>query len=171
MATTAVRVSLEEYMNTAYEPDCDYVEGILEERNVGRQKHSRTQALLLVKLLSSEAERGYSTLPEQRVQVARSRVRIPDICLIPADDKDEVTQRPPALWIEILSPEDRWSRIQVRIEDALAFGVPTIWIVDPYSREAWIARRQHGSIPVTDGLLRCTAPNIEIPLAEILPEE
>ena len=171
MATTAVRVSLDEYMNTTYEPDCDYVEGILEERNVGKQKHSMTQALLLARLVLGQRGAGYKALPEQRVQVSRSRVRIPDICLIGADDKDEVTQRPPALWIEILSPEDRWSRIQIRIEDALAFGVPTVWIVDPYSRQAWIATREHGAAPVPDGLLRCSAPNLEIPLAEVLPEE
>jgi hypothetical protein len=32
----ATRVSLEEYLSTDYEPDCDYVDGVLEERNVGR---------------------------------------------------------------------------------------------------------------------------------------
>ncbi len=171
MATAAVHVSLAEYMNTDYEPDCDYVDGVLEERNVGKRKHSRTQTLLSNWLFDRESLHGYPVLVEQRVQVSRSRVRIPDICLVARDDNDEVTQRPPVLWIEILSPEDRWSRIQARLNDALAFGVGTIWIIDPYSREAWIATREHGAIAVEDGTLRCSNPNLEVPLVEILPED
>jgi hypothetical protein len=30
---TATRVTLEEYLNTEYEPHCEYVDGVLEERN------------------------------------------------------------------------------------------------------------------------------------------
>jgi len=171
MATTAVHVSLAEYMNTAYEPDCDYVDGAVEERHVGKQRHSMAQGLLLAQLFSSQRRHGYKVLPEQRVQISRSRVRIPDICLVARNDNDEVIQRPPALWIEILSPEDRWGRIQSRLNDALAFGVPTIWIIDPYSREAWIAAPEHGTAPVEDGILRCETPKLEISLVEILPEE
>ena len=37
MATT--QVSLEEYLRTHYEPDCDYVDGELEERNTGELEH------------------------------------------------------------------------------------------------------------------------------------
>ena len=36
-------VSLEEYLTTAYEPDCDFVDGDLEERNLGEWDHSRLQ--------------------------------------------------------------------------------------------------------------------------------
>jgi Uma2 family endonuclease len=41
--------------------------------------------------------------------------------------------------IEILSPEDRLSRFQVRIDDYLALGVENIWIFDPDTRRAWTA--------------------------------
>lgn len=59
MATTpAARVSLEEYLNTNYEPDCDYVDGTLEDRNVGKQKHSQTQALLTAWLIVQAARHG-----------------------------------------------------------------------------------------------------------------
>ncbi len=171
MATTAVHVSLAEYMNTAYEPDCDYVDGVVEERSVGKRKHSRTQTLLAAWLFSREGVHGCRVLTEQRVQISRSRVRIPDVCLAVRDDNGEVLRRPPALWIEILSPQDRWGRIQSRLNDALGFGVPTVWIVDPYSREAWIATPGHGTVAVEDGILRCSNPNLEVGLAEILPED
>jgi Uma2 family endonuclease len=167
--STAVHVSLEEYMTTDYEPDCEYVDGILETRNVGKNRHSRTQSLLAVWLGSREAEHRHKVMIEQRVRVARSRVRIPDICLISADDSDEVTEKPPALCVEILSPEDRWNRVQERLTDFLNFGVPTIWIVDPYAREAWIATSGAVVTRIEDGRLRCAGLNLEVALTEILP--
>ena len=93
------------------------------------------------------------------------------MCLLAPSDKDEVTQHPPLLWIEILSPEDRWNRIQTRLNDALNFGVQTIWIIDPYSKEAWIATPEHGTTAVEDRILRCSEPALEVPITEILPED
>jgi hypothetical protein len=44
---TATLVSVSEYLLTDYSPDCDYVDGEVQERNCGEQDHSRTQALLI----------------------------------------------------------------------------------------------------------------------------
>src|ERR1700730_10790054 len=41
MATTAV--TIQEYLSTTYEPDCDYVDGEIQERNLGTFDHSRLQ--------------------------------------------------------------------------------------------------------------------------------
>ena len=168
MAT--VLVSLEEYLNTDYEPDCDYVDGVVEERNVGKKRHARTQSRLAGWLIAREQQHGYHMLVEQRVKVAGTRVRVPDICLVEASDRDEVIQMPPLLCVEVLSPEDRWKRVEVRINDYLAFGVPTVWIIDPYSSRAWIATSA-GAAEVNDSVLRCANLNLEIALADILPEE
>jgi Uma2 family endonuclease len=169
--STAVHISLEQYLNTDYEPDCEYVDGTIEERNVGKNRHSRTQGLLTIWLGSREKEHGYKVMVEQRVKISGSRVRIPDICLVDARDTDEVIQTPPALCVEILSPDDRWDRIQERLTDFLSFGVPTIWIINPYTKQAWIAT-PHGPVtPVQDGKLRCAALKLETELNEILPAE
>ncbi len=61
--------------------------------------------------------------------------------------------------------------MQDRLTDFLSFGVPTIWIVDPYTKEAWIAIPGVPVTPVEDGKLRCTHLNLEVGLNEILPEE
>jgi len=169
--STAIHISLEEYLSTEYEPDCDYVDGAIEERNVGKNRHSRTQGLLTTWLGSREKEHGYKVLVEQRVKVSRSRVRIPDICLVDAHDTDEVIQNPPVLCVEILSPDDRWDRIQERLTDFLSFGVRTIWIINPYTREAWIATPDAPVAPAADGKLRCPALKLETELNEVLPAE
>ena len=93
MATPpAAHISLEEYLNTEYEPDCEYVDGILEDRNVGKQKHSQTQALLTAWLIAQASRHGKKTLTEQRVRLSPTSVRIPDVCLIDRDDNDEVVR-------------------------------------------------------------------------------
>ena len=169
--STIAHVSLEEYLNTDYEPDCDYVDGVLEERNVGKHRHSETQSLIIAILFAQESRHAYRVMTAQRVQVSPTRVRIPDVCLIPRDDRDEITQRPPLLWIEILSPDDRFRRVLGRLEDCLRFGVPMIWIIDPYSKEAWVLTPEAPVTQVQDGVLRCAKPGLEICLADILPEE
>jgi Uma2 family endonuclease len=168
--SAAVQISLGEYLSNRYEPDCDYVDGFLEERNVGLRRHSRTQALVACWLANREREHRHEALIAQRVKVSPTRVRIPDICLVAADDRDELTQKPPALWIEIVSPDDRWGRIQTRVADCINFGVPMIWIVDPYTKQAWMMTLATGATPVTDGILRHAELDLEVPVAEILAE-
>jgi hypothetical protein len=38
-------VSMEEYLSSSYEPDCDYVDGVLEERNLGEYDHGNLQTI------------------------------------------------------------------------------------------------------------------------------
>ena len=47
MATAPGLIPIEEYMHTSYSPDCEYIDGIIVERNVGLGRHSFTQARLL----------------------------------------------------------------------------------------------------------------------------
>jgi len=165
------QISLNEYLSNTYEPDCDYVDGVLEERNVGLRRHSRAQTLLTCWLGVREQQHKHSVLIEQRVKISTTRVRVPDICLVAPDNVDEVIQKPPALWIEIVSPDDRWSRIQIRLTDCLDFGVPMIWIVDPYTKKAWTMMRATGVLPAADGILRDPELRLDVPLQEILPED
>ena len=43
---------------------------------------------------------------------------------------------PRLLVVEVISPEDTYSDIQVRVQDYLGMGVKTVWIVDPWTRTA-----------------------------------
>lgn len=164
------QVSLDEYRKTDYEPECEYVDGALEERYVSKKRHSRTHIRLAQWLASREIEHHHVVLIAQRVQVSPSRVRVPDICLVVPGDHDEITQTPPVIWVEILSPEDSWSRVQSKLQDCQDFGVKNIWIIDPYSNQAWIATPTSAAALVRDGRLRCKEPRLEVALEEILPK-
>ena len=159
-------VSLEEYMASAYEPECDFVDGSLEERNVGEWDHSRLQLKIGAYLLAHYEAQGMRAATELRVRVAPGRVRIPDLCLFLEDPQQRVPNTPPFLCIEILPPEDRMSRVEVRINDFPTLGVNTVWVLYPETRQAYPATAAEGMREVKTGVLRTESPVIEMPLAQ-----
>jgi Uma2 family endonuclease len=143
---SAVQVSVGEYLRTNYRPDREFIDGEVRERNVGKWEHARIQLLLGHWFAGREALWNILTATEQRVRVSGSRVRIPDIIVVRAEQQPDVTVEPPLLVVEILSPDDTYSDTQERAEDYFAMGVPTVWIIDPKTRtgrmctrNAWIS--------------------------------
>ncbi|HYL75599.1 MAG TPA: Uma2 family endonuclease [Bryobacteraceae bacterium] len=163
----ATLVPVEEYLSTSYDPDCDYVDGQIVERNLGEKPHSRIQRKLLVYLDNRSKEFGIEALPEQRVQVSRTRFRVPDVTvlLLPQDD-DPIITSPPHLCIEILSRKDTMEDMQERIEDYLRFGVKNIWIISPRLQKAYVATAT-GTTEATSGKLETKDPVIGIPLSAV----
>jgi len=160
-------ISIEEYLASDYEPDCDYVDGQLEERNVGKLTHGRVQVRIAAYFFANYEKDGAIVSTEQRIQVTPTRVRIPDVCFMLSHPGEEVLTKPPFLCIEILSPDDRMSRVQVRINDFLAMGVPYVWVLDPATRQAYVATAAEGLREVKTGVLRTENPALELPLAEM----
>ncbi|HXK06222.1 MAG TPA: Uma2 family endonuclease [Verrucomicrobiae bacterium] len=167
MSTVPLTVPVEEYLSTSYDPDCDYVDGELVDRNVGEKDHGKVQQEVLFFLRQRRRELGIFVIQEQRVRISANRYRVPDVCVIVGPEPDEqVFTQPPFLCIEVLSPEDRMSRMQERIADYLAFGVRYVWVIDPSTRKAWIYTPGQAR-EVADGMLRTENPDITVPLAEI----
>ena len=161
-------ISVEEYLTTSYRPDCDYVDGQVEERNLGELDHSWLQAVLIAYFFARRKQWGISVLPEQRVQVKPARFRIPDVCVIlGGKPAEQILTKPPFLCIEILSPEDRMTRVGQRVDDYLAMGVAYVWVLDPATRQAYAATAAEGLREVKGGVLRTENPALEVPLAEI----
>jgi Uma2 family endonuclease len=137
MATTPTLLSIDEYLRTSFHPDADYVDGEIEERNLGEYEHARLQWLIGAFFAPKEKLWGIRGVVEQRIRVSPRRVRIADIALLRADaPREKVTQTPPLVCIEILSPEDRVPRAHLVLADYLAMGVQNIWLIDPIRRNA-----------------------------------
>jgi Uma2 family endonuclease len=160
-------ISVEEYLRTSYRPDCEYVDGEVVERNVGEKSHAKRQKAILLYLSAREKELGIWVIQEQRVQVSAKRFRIPDICVTLGEPNEEIFRQPPFICIEILSPEDRWPRIQQHIDDYLAMGVPYVWVLDPSNKAAYSATPSEKTQQVTGGALKTQNPSVELPLSEI----
>jgi Uma2 family endonuclease len=162
-------VSVEEYLTTSYRPDRDYLDGRLLERNAGEWDHSKLQMIVSAYLYNRRQELGIHVVPEQRVQVARTRFRVPDVCVVSGTEPTEqILTSPPFLCVEILSKDDRMSEMQERIDDYLSFGVRYVWLIDPRTKRAHVHTSQ-GSHEVRDAL-RTEDPRITIPLEELFPK-
>jgi Uma2 family endonuclease len=113
MSALPTLVSVDEYLHTAYRPDCDYVDGVVVERNVGEKSHAKLQQEILFYLRQRREQWGLFVIQEQRIQVSATRYRVPDVCVVAGPEPaEEIFTQPPFLCIEILSPEDRMGRMQ-----------------------------------------------------------
>jgi len=163
-------LTIEEYLRTAYHPDCEFVDGVLEEKNMGEREHSMLQMALGAWFFNHRKEWNIVVMSEQRTRVSESRVRLPDICLVSRDAPHErVTLTPPILAVEILSPEDRMNRIMKRMDDFVAMGVKDVWLIDPVEREAFTYSKD-GLRIIDGGRLEIPGTPIYVDLAEIFLE-
>jgi len=162
----ATQVAVSTYLTTLYHPDCDYVDGVLEERNVGEKDHSKLQMAIAAYLYARRKELGIQVFPEQRIQVTPSLFRVPDICVTVVEPEEQVLTNPPFLCVEILSPEDRASRILKKVNDYLRIGVKFVWTIDPESHDA-IVYHQQGTSPAKDGLLWTADPDVQVRIADL----
>ncbi len=161
-------ISVREYLSTSYDPDCDYVDGVVVERNVGEFDHARLQIAIAAYLYARRKELGIIVVPEQRVQVSPTRFRVPDVCvLLGTTPPGQIFTEPPFMCIEILSPEDRMSAMRERVDDYLRMGVPFVWILDPGTRKAW---RCTSDALQQVGQLRTENPEIVVPLEALFEE-
>jgi len=161
-------VSLEEYLSSSYEPDCDYVDGVLEERNLGEWNHSNLQTTISAYLKYRARKWNVRVAVELRIRVSATRVRVPDICVFLRDQEiEQVPTKPPLVCIEVLSPEDRWPRVEKRIADFLAMGVERVWVFDPKKSEVFEYTKT-GRRRVMEDLLE--APPVSIRISELIAE-
>ncbi len=164
---TATLIPVSEYLRTTYRPDCDYIEGELKERNFGERPHARMQLIVGTIFENHSASWQVIAMTEQRVQVNPSRYRIPDICVVRASDPaDAIVVVPPLLCIEIVSSEDRFSRLQERVNDFASMGVQNIWVLDPWERTGYYASTRGFTQP-EDGTLCIQGTPIFINLAKL----
>jgi Uma2 family endonuclease len=163
MATSTL-VPVSEYLATAYRPDCDYVDGQVQERNLGELDHSDLQRQLILLLANAKEIR---VNPELRVQVSANRFRVPDLCVMLADaPREQVVRSAPLLCIEILSPEDTLSRMVERVHDFLNMGVRQVWIFDPRLRSAMVCEGA-AMVEHTAGQLMLPGTQVTVDLAEV----
>jgi Uma2 family endonuclease len=163
-------VTAEEYLTSTYRPDCEYVNGHLLERNVGRKPHSHTQTFVLAWLWNRRHEFGCEPYVEQRIRVAVDRFRVPDVVVVRTPSPDEeVFTEPPYLCVEVMSPDDTMSSLQDRLDDYIGFGVANIWVIDPWKGHGWRIDTT-GWHTVLDGFLRTVDGRIALPLGEVLPQ-
>ena len=130
MATT--QISVEEYLRTTSDPDCEYVHGVIKERAVGELDHASWQDALLHWFREHRLAWNIRVYPELRVQVAADNYRIPDVTVLSRSaPREQVVTEPPLAVFEILSPTDRMTDVLEKLADYQQMGIPAIWVIEP----------------------------------------
>jgi Uma2 family endonuclease len=167
---TATLIPVEEYLKTNYDPDREYVDGEVVERNLGEKTYSIIQGNLIYYFRLHRDEWGIRAYPEQRVQVSRTRFRIPDVTVVKLpQEQGEIFTNPPHLCIEILSKDDTMQYMLEKIDDYLNFGVPYVWIISPWNGKGSVVTSE-GMFEAKSGFFETKDPAISVPLAVLFEE-
>ena len=131
-------ISVEEYLSTFYEHDCEYVDGKIEDRDLGEFEHAYVQGLLVTLFNNHRDDWGVYALPEQRVQTQKTHFRVPDVTTLrEGTPRESILTRPPLLVIEVQSPDIPLRKTAEKSTKYLSFGIEHVWVVDPYARVAY----------------------------------
>ncbi len=169
MAASAVVpfVSVEEYLHSDPQPDMDYVDGTMEERNLGELEHSSLQRFLITLFYQKRKEWQIDAYPELRVQVAATRYRVPDVCVMPLNwEKTPIVREAPLLCLEVKSEGFTLKKERTRAQDYLRMGVREVWLFEPQTRMAHIMRGEE-MIEQREGMLKLAGTGIELDLAAL----
>lgn len=160
-------VSVEEYLSTVYEPDCEYEDGVVVERNLGEFEHAFLQTILATLFTNQMDCWGVFGLTEQRVNIGARQYRVPDVCVLALDaPKEEILTRPPLIVVEILSPEDTVRRAAKKAAEYTEFGIQHVWVIDPHARVAYRGTAR-GLELIPGGALAVPGTPIEISTADL----
>ena len=137
MATTTAYMPVEVYLRSSFEPDAEYVDGVIQERAVGELDHAAWQKAIQQWFWRREEEWGIRVFAELRVQVSPTRFRVPDVVVLektgPLKEMEQIVRTPPIAVFEILSPEDTLPRMLEKLSDYEHMGVRSIFLIDPKS--------------------------------------
>jgi Uma2 family endonuclease len=154
-------ISADEYLNSGYHPDMEYIEGILVQRSVPTIAHSLLQLLLGIYFDTFRKQFQFAALPEARTQIVeRARYRIPDMMLCPLPlPPGEIVDTIPWVVIEIISPDDRLSDQLVRLRDYQQIGVRHMVLLDPEDLTAYRFENR--------ALIETQLTSLELPTGEL----
>lgn len=128
-------VSVEEYLRTSYDPNMEFVDGVLVERNIGEWSHSRAQGNVLVAL--SNKYPHLKVALSLRSQTATTRYRIPDVSVLLAPPTGKYLLAAAFVVVEILSEDDVMGVVVAKLKEYAAKGVPNIWLIEPRLQSMW----------------------------------
>jgi Uma2 family endonuclease len=163
--TVQAPVSIGEYLTSVYDPDVDFVDGELEDRYVGEKDHAKLQVRVL-QLFGKLNPKWFVTI-ETRMRVSDTRFRVPDVCVYEQEPDEQVFTSPPLAVVEVLSPDDRMTRMHRKLEDYYTMGCRNVWLLDPWGKKAFA----YDGTAITEVHDELSVAGFDIKLSEVFPEK
>lgn len=167
-------VSVEEYLEATYDPDCEFIDGRLIQRTTAGEKYKYVKNRLLAYFREFEDACNARALENQRICILDTtraqRYRIADVCLVPRPhQRVRVLRRAPLVAIEVLRPYEGTGALLARLSDFLRIGVPHIWAVD-VDEATWFTLSHRGLHQVAGHLVAIPELSLTISLRPFFKE-
>jgi len=91
---------------------------------------------------------------------------LPDVCVLLSAPTTSVLLEPAFLVIEILSEDDRMTKVIEKVEEYAAKGVSHIWLIDPRLQHLFVFRA-NSLQRVEDDIIATDNPRLELTREEI----
>jgi Uma2 family endonuclease len=131
-------IPIDEYLHTSFDgTDREYRDGELVERSMPDYLHGKCQGRLFAFFFALTKRLQLYPCTETRMRLPERRILIPDVAVFHPCEPLNVPDLPPLIAIEILSPDDRLSKVRSKLEEYRAWGVPHVWLVDPHARRLY----------------------------------
>src|SRR5437016_1615513 len=129
-------MTVETYLHTSFEnPDREYWDGNIVRRTPGDWPHSTSQVLLCWFFGALSKTVPCFPRPSLRLRLGPRLILVPDVCVFhPVEPSEPVPSDRPFVVIEVLSREDRMTHVREKLEHYVTWGVPHVWLADPYLR-------------------------------------
>ncbi|MCA1964042.1 MAG: Uma2 family endonuclease [Prosthecobacter sp.] len=115
--------------------------------------------------------KGFVALSELNLELEGRRT-VPDICLYTQEEWNSIRHQtwvtlPPRIAVEIISPSQTIEEMTGKINDLLAAGVPSVWLLLPFARVITIFQKDAPLISATSGVLTDPATGISVNVDEV----
>jgi Uma2 family endonuclease len=181
MLTAKKRMTLDEFLELPEtEPYSEFICGEVVQKSMPSLFHSAIQARLVIFLgkLLDVTRAGWVVTEARHAQRAEGRAYLPDVGVILTATLPKArrefergpVERVPDFAIEILSPDDRPSRVAEKLAFYLRNNTPLAWVVDPIERTIDAHRPNLPSTTHTIGDIitaEPVLPDFELDLAEL----
>ena len=114
-------ISVEEYLNTPYRPNVEYVDGEIQERNLGEIDHADRQTAVSTSPCNRQQEWKIRVVIASRCRLP-TRFRVPAVCVLAVDlAREQIIRDLPPLHRGAV-PRDRLNAMRKRVQDFLDMG-------------------------------------------------
>ena len=141
-------LSEEQYLHTSFtDLDKEFRDGELVERSLPNFDHGRVQGRFFSFFDNLRRRLPIFTSVETRIKLRPGRYLIPDVSVFYPNKPTLLPDKPPLVAIEVLSPDDRRSGFEAKLDEYRGWGVPHVWLVDPDTKKMYVWEGALNEVP------------------------